>query len=78
MKRMFVILGVTAAMAVAAPVASAGTSAESVRSAVSKSMRSSPEKAGRLPAVELVLHSATDGRSGQTLYRLGSSGLWMA
>ena len=62
MKRIALILGVTAAMAVAPSVASAGNS---------------PQKAKRVPAFETSLQMSQDGRSGQTLYRLGDTGLWM-
>ena len=68
MKRTLVVLGVTAAVAVAPSVASAGTPPQS---------KSSPEKAVRLPAAELSLQMAHDSRSGHTLYRLGNFGLWM-
>lgn len=61
MKRIALILGVTAALAVPS-VGSAGTS---------------PQKVKRVPAFESSLQISQDDRSGQTLYRLGSSGLWM-
>ena len=61
MKRIALILGVTAALAVPS-VASAGTS---------------PQKVKRVPAFESSLQISQDDRSGQTVYRLGSSGLWM-
>jgi hypothetical protein len=64
MKRIVVILGVAAAMVAAPSVASAGTSA-------------TPQKKARIPAFELSLQSTHDDRSGQTIYRLGNSGLWM-
>lgn len=77
MKRTVVILGVTAAMAVAPAAASAGTSSQSVKPAFAKSLRSSPQRAARLPAFERNLQIASDSRSGRTVYRLGNSGLWM-
>ena len=61
MKRIALILGVVAALAVPS-VGSAGTS---------------PQKVKRVPAVESSLQISRDDRSGQTVYRLGSSGLWM-
>ena len=63
MKRTIVILGVAAAMAVAPSVASAATSAQKVKRTPAK------------PAA--VLQTTVDDRSGQTIYRLGDSGLWM-
>ncbi|MGH3079259.1 MAG: hypothetical protein ACRDPZ_13895 [Gaiellaceae bacterium] len=63
MKRTIVIIGVAAAMAVAPAVASAGNS---------------PQRVKRTPAKPAaVLQTTQDDRSGQTLYRLGDSGLWM-
>ena len=64
MKRIALILGVTAAaaLAVVPSVASAG---------------SSPQKAKRVPAFEQSLQISQDDRSGQALYRLGDTGLWM-
>ena len=62
MKRIVLILGVTAAMAVAPSVAAAGNS---------------PQKANRVPAFETSLQVSQDDRSGQTRYRLGDTGLWM-
>jgi hypothetical protein len=62
MKRIAFILGVVAAVAAMPSVASAGNS---------------PQKKARIPAFELSLQTTNDDRSGQTLYRLGSSGLWM-
>jgi len=65
MKRAAAILAVAAAMGVLAP------------SAVAAKGRS-----GGLPVVEpalsdLSLHTANNDRSGQTMYRLGDTGLWM-
>jgi hypothetical protein len=65
MKRILIALGVTAAMAVAPSVASAGTSS-----------KASPQQA-RLPVSGFIVQTTTDSRSGRTLYRLGNSGLWM-
>ncbi len=64
MKRIALILGVaaTAALAAVPSVASAGTS---------------PQKAKRIPAFEQSLQISQDDRSGQTVYRLGNTGLWM-
>jgi hypothetical protein len=64
MKRTIVIIGVAAAMAVAPAVASAAGN--------------SPQRVKRTPAKPAaVLQTTQDDRSGQTLYRLGDSGLWM-
>lgn len=65
MKRTVLILGTAAALLAAPSVASAGTP------------NAHPQKAGRVPAFEVSLQSIQDDRSGQTLYRLGNSGLWM-
>jgi hypothetical protein len=84
MKRIVATLGVTAAMAVAPSVASAGTSPQLVKPAQAKpavvevkSVKLSPQRAARMHAAELTLQLAYDDRSGRTLYRLGNSGLWM-
>lgn len=66
MKRIFVILGVTAAVAVAPSVASAGGTT------------SLPQNARPpAPVAGFILQISTDSRSGHTLYRLGNKGLWM-
>jgi len=64
MKRVVLILGVTAtaALAVVPSLASAGNA---------------PQKAKRVPAFEQSLQISQDDRSGQTVYRLGNTGLWM-
>ena len=66
MKRILVILGVTAAMAIAPSVASAGGT-------------SSGPQIGRpsAPVAGSTLQISTDSRSGHTLYRTGNTGLWM-
>jgi hypothetical protein len=61
MKRLVVILGITAALAT-----------PSIASAAK-----SPQKVKRVPAFEVIFQTTTDDRSGQQLYRLGNSGLWM-
>jgi len=65
MKRAAAILAVAAAMGVLAPSAVAATG-----------------RSGGLPVVkpalsDLSLHTANNDRSGQTMYRLGDTGLWM-
>jgi hypothetical protein len=87
MKRTVVILGAAAAMVAAPAVASAGTSPQLVKpapakpaivkSAVVKSAKLNRQRAARLPAREVSFQSSYDSRSGQTMYRLGNSGLWM-
>jgi hypothetical protein len=68
MKRILVILGVTAAMAVAPSVSSAGTS----------SLKLSPQNVrSPVPVAGFILQIKTDSRSGHTLYRTGNTGLWM-
>jgi hypothetical protein len=69
MKRTAIILGIAAAMGVFAPTAS-GSARQPVGQADSL-------KAGRKSATDLVLHATYNSRSGQMMYRLGSSGLWM-
>ena len=66
MKRILITLGVTAAMALAPSVASAGTSSNA-----------SPQRQARPPESGFFLRISTDSRSGHTVYRLGNSGLWM-
>ena len=66
MKRILITLGVTAAMAVAPSVASAGTSSNA-----------SPQRQVRPPESGFILSTSTDSRSGRTLYRLGNRGIWM-
>lgn len=73
MKRAAVVVGIAAAMGVFAPLA-AGSAGQSDGQAVVKPpvvKRTLPVKSS------LVLHSAYNGRSGRTMYRLGNSGLWM-
>jgi len=66
MKRAAVILGIAAAMGVFAPVA-AGSSGQSDK----------PIKVARDARPGLILQSARNSRTGEVMYRLGNSGLWM-
>ena len=66
MKRIIVILGVTAAMAIAPSVASAGGTSSGPQNG-----RPSTLVAGS------TFQTSTDSRSGHTLYRTGNTGLWM-
>jgi hypothetical protein len=69
MKHIAVVIGIAAAMGVFAPVA-AGSAGKSVaKPAIGK--RTLPVNSA------LVLQSAHNSRTGQTMYRLGNSGLWM-
>ena len=68
MKRIAVSVGIAAAMGVFAPVA-AGSAGQSDGQAVVK--RTLPVSSA------LILQSAYNSRTGRTMYRLGSAGLWM-
>ena len=65
MRRTAVILAVAAAMGVLAP------------NAVAAKGRSDGQPVVKPAAIDLSLHVARNSRSGQTMYRLGSTGLWM-
>ena len=65
MKRIAVILGVAAAMGLLAPTATAAKG------------RSDGQPVVKPAAIDLSLHTAINSRSGQTMYRLGNTGLWM-
>ncbi len=65
MKRTAVILAVTVAMGVLAP------------SAVAAKGRSDGLPVVKPAASDVSLHTTNNGRSGQTMYRLGKTGLWM-
>jgi len=65
MKRTAVILAVAAALGVFAP------------NAVAAKGRSNGLPIVKPARIDLTLHTAVNDRSGQTMYRLGNSGLWM-
>ena len=73
MNRTAVIVGVAAAMGVFAP-AAVGSTGQPVGQGVVK-----PAIGKRLLPVKsaLILHTARNGRTGQPMYRFGTTGLWM-
>ncbi len=66
MKRTALILGIAAAMGVFAPVA-----------AGARSQSEDPIKAARVARPGLILQTERNSRTGQVMYRIGNSGLWM-
>lgn len=69
MKRTAVIVGIAVAMGVFAPVAAGAAGQSDGQAPIAK--KTLPVKSA------LILHSAYNSRTGQTMYRLGNSGLWM-